>query len=71
MDIGWGNNVANDNPTIFLWQYDTNGPWINDLVGKIFSYDKKTDSMETALMFFEVLYDWFWKTFDIWVKYSG
>ena len=47
------------------------GLWIIDPVGEKFSYDKKTDSIWTAGIFFELLYELFWKTFDIWVKYSG
>ena len=48
MDIGWGNNVANENPPIFWWQNDIYGPWINNPVSEIFSYDKTSDSMDTA-----------------------
>mgnify|MGYP004276384801 CR=1 FL=1 len=57
--------------TAFLCQNVIYGPWIIDPVGKIFLYDKKTDSTWTAFYFFEVLYDLFWKTLVIWVKYSG
>ena len=41
------------------------GLWIIDPVGEIFYYDKKTDSIWTAGIFFELLYELFWKTFRL------
>jgi len=65
MDLGWFYSEANKNPPYLVSQYDIYGFWIRDFIGEIFFYDKTSDSIRTALMFFWKLYFYIWKTLVI------